>query len=56
MSYASSFEGRIIFGLEPIAKGLFNIYINLIGSNRFRFDRMEARLFLKLELEPSPTR
>jgi hypothetical protein len=56
MSYAGSFKGRIIFGLEPIAKGLFNIYIDSIEGNRLRLDHIEARLFLELELEPSPTR
>jgi hypothetical protein len=46
----------MIFGLELIAKGLFNIYIDSIRSNWFCFDRIKSRLFLELELELSPTR
>jgi hypothetical protein len=44
----------MIFGLELIAKDLFNIYIDSIGNNRFCLDHIKARLFLELELELSP--
>jgi hypothetical protein len=56
ISYTGSFEGRIIFGLELIAKDLFSIHIDSIGGNRFCLDYIETRLFLELELELSLTR
>jgi hypothetical protein len=51
MFYTRNLKNKIILGLKPIAKGILGIYINLIRSNRFYFNRMKYKLYFKLELE-----
>jgi hypothetical protein len=50
--YTCSIDSRTVFGLKPIAEGLIGIYIDSIGSNWFRFNRMKKRLLFEPKLEP----
>jgi hypothetical protein len=56
MLYTHNLKSKTILGLKLIAKGILGIYINLIGGNRFCFNRMKYRLYLELDLELSPAR